>query len=120
MLEVMNTNGNAVRVRGLRKRYRKTGAVEGVDFDIVDGEVFALLGPNGAGKTTTVEILLKDASRPELAHGSGPRSAARPCSRRRSPPGYSTGYEARIRPRCRPAGSRCLRWWRRTDQRGGR
>ena len=57
MLEVMNTNGNAVRVRGLRKRYRKTGAVEGVDFDIVDGEVFALLGPNGAGKTTTVEIL---------------------------------------------------------------
>ena len=47
----------AVRVRGLRKEYGGRPAVDGIDLDIVRGEVFALLGPNGAGKTTTVEIL---------------------------------------------------------------
>ncbi|MEW2381819.1 ABC transporter ATP-binding protein [Micromonospora sp. NPDC047707] len=47
----------AISVRGLRKAYRETVAVAGVDLDVRRGEVFALLGPNGAGKTTTVEIL---------------------------------------------------------------
>lgn len=47
----------AIRVRGLRKTYAGTVAVDGVDLDVRQGEVFALLGPNGAGKTTTVEIL---------------------------------------------------------------
>jgi ABC-2 type transport system ATP-binding protein len=47
----------AVRVRGLVKRYPDKVAVDGVDLDIHRGEVFALLGPNGAGKTTAVEIL---------------------------------------------------------------
>jgi ABC-2 type transport system ATP-binding protein len=47
----------AIRVRGLRKRYRDATAVDGIDLDIERGEIFALLGPNGAGKTTTIEIL---------------------------------------------------------------
>jgi ABC-2 type transport system ATP-binding protein len=47
----------AVRVRGLRKHYGETRACDGVDLDVVRGEVLALLGPNGAGKTTTTEIL---------------------------------------------------------------
>jgi ABC-2 type transport system ATP-binding protein len=47
----------AIRVRGLRKRYRNAAAVAGIDLDIGRGEIFALLGPNGAGKTTTIEIL---------------------------------------------------------------
>jgi ABC-2 type transport system ATP-binding protein len=47
----------AVRVRGLRRYYGETKAVDGVDLDVVRGEVLALLGPNGAGKTTTTEIL---------------------------------------------------------------
>jgi ABC-2 type transport system ATP-binding protein len=47
----------AVRVRGLRKSYGATHAADGVDLDVVRGEVLALLGPNGAGKTTTTEIL---------------------------------------------------------------
>ena len=47
----------AIRVRGLRKRYRSEAAVDGIDLDIKRGEIFALLGPNGAGKTTTIEIL---------------------------------------------------------------
>ncbi|GAA1579193.1 ABC transporter ATP-binding protein [Kribbella hippodromi] len=50
-------NDNAVRVRGLVKRYPDKVAVNGVDLDIHRGEVFALLGPNGAGKTTATEIL---------------------------------------------------------------
>ncbi|NED97645.1 ABC transporter ATP-binding protein [Phytoactinopolyspora alkaliphila] len=53
----MNTTNAAISLRGLRKTYAGTPAVDGVDLDIDHGEVFALLGPNGAGKTTTVEIL---------------------------------------------------------------
>jgi ABC-2 type transport system ATP-binding protein len=51
------TDDAAITVRGLRKSYGGTAAVDGVDLDVHRGEVFALLGPNGAGKTTTVEIL---------------------------------------------------------------
>ncbi len=47
----------AVRIRGLRKDYGDTAAVDGIDLDIHRGETFALLGPNGAGKSTTIEIL---------------------------------------------------------------
>jgi ABC-2 type transport system ATP-binding protein len=47
----------AVSVRGLTKAYGSARAVDGVEFAVESGEVFALLGPNGAGKTTTVEIL---------------------------------------------------------------
>jgi ABC-2 type transport system ATP-binding protein len=47
----------AIEVRGLRKAYRNTVAVDGIDLRVERGEIFALLGPNGAGKTTTVEIL---------------------------------------------------------------
>jgi ABC-2 type transport system ATP-binding protein len=52
-----DSDGIAIHVSGLRKRYGEVAAVDGVDLEIRQGEVFALLGPNGAGKTTTVEIL---------------------------------------------------------------
>ncbi len=51
------TDNLAIEVRGLRKAYGATVAVDGIDLTVPRGEVFALLGPNGAGKTTTVEIL---------------------------------------------------------------
>lgn len=44
-------------VSGLRKSYGSNKAVDGLDLNIQQGEIFALLGPNGAGKSTTVEIL---------------------------------------------------------------
>jgi ABC-2 type transport system ATP-binding protein len=47
----------AVVVDNLVKQYDGLRAVDGLSFEVRDGEVFALLGPNGAGKTTTVEIL---------------------------------------------------------------
>ena len=47
----------AITVTGLRKDYGDVRAVDGLSFEVEQGQVCALLGPNGAGKTTTVEIL---------------------------------------------------------------
>jgi len=44
-------------VANLRKCYDSLVAVDGVTFEIRQGEVFGLLGPNGAGKTTTISML---------------------------------------------------------------
>ncbi|HEY6278702.1 MAG TPA: ATP-binding cassette domain-containing protein, partial [Streptosporangiaceae bacterium] len=49
----------AIEVSRLVKRYRSAhrNAVDGVSFEVPEGQLFCLLGPNGAGKTTTVSIL---------------------------------------------------------------
>jgi ABC-2 type transport system ATP-binding protein len=47
-----------IAVDGLRKAYGDVRALDGVSFDVEEGEVFALLGPNGAGKSTTVRVLV--------------------------------------------------------------
>ena len=49
---------NAIEVRGLRKSFGRTKALDGLDLTVRTGEVHAFLGPNGAGKTTTIRILL--------------------------------------------------------------
>jgi ABC-2 type transport system ATP-binding protein len=46
-----------ISVRDLRKRYGSLTAVDGVSFEVAEGEVFGILGPNGAGKTTTLEMI---------------------------------------------------------------
>jgi len=47
----------AIQVVDLRKAYGSVTAVNGVTFEVAEGEFFGILGPNGAGKTTTLEML---------------------------------------------------------------
>ena len=47
----------AVHTDHLTKVFGSLTAVDGVTFDIAQGEVFGILGPNGSGKTTTIRIL---------------------------------------------------------------
>jgi lipooligosaccharide transport system ATP-binding protein len=46
-----------VTARGLTKRFDSFLAVDGIDFDIGQGESYGLLGPNGAGKTSTMRMI---------------------------------------------------------------
>ncbi len=46
-----------IRVEDLKKRFGDFYAVNGVSFDVKEGEIFGLLGPNGAGKSTILRIL---------------------------------------------------------------
>jgi ABC-2 type transport system ATP-binding protein len=47
-----------IETRGLGKRYGRVVAVEDLNLEVEEGEVFGLLGPNGSGKTTTILMLL--------------------------------------------------------------
>lgn len=53
---------NVIEVRDLTREFSvrrrpKKIAVDGISFDVREGEIFGLLGPNGAGKTTTIKML---------------------------------------------------------------
>jgi len=47
-----------VEIKQLVKKFGKFTALDGIDFELDEGEVHAYLGPNGAGKTTTIRVLL--------------------------------------------------------------
>ena len=47
-----------IRTEGLTKRFGGLVAVDGLDLDVGEGDLFGFLGPNGSGKTTTVRMLL--------------------------------------------------------------
>ena len=47
----------AIEVLDLQKSFGENHAVQGVSFEVTQGEIFSLLGPNGAGKTTTISML---------------------------------------------------------------
>jgi len=53
----MTNNNSIIQVKDLVKKYDTLTAVDGISFDVYNGEIFGLLGPNGAGKTTTLEIM---------------------------------------------------------------
>jgi len=48
---------NAIEIRNLTKDYKDVRAVDNLNLEIREGELFALLGVNGAGKTTTIKML---------------------------------------------------------------
>ena len=48
---------NVIEVKNLIKKYNEHLAVDGIDFEVREGELFAFLGENGAGKSTTINIL---------------------------------------------------------------
>jgi len=50
-------NNHAIQVQNLQKTFGENKAVQGVSFEVQEGEIFSLLGPNGAGKTTTISML---------------------------------------------------------------
>jgi len=51
------TAKKAIQVVDIVKRYGNFTAVDGVSFDVSEGEVFGLLGPNGAGKSTLIRMM---------------------------------------------------------------
>ena len=51
------TPAQAIQVINIVKRYGNFTAVDGVSFDVAEGEVFGLLGPNGAGKSTLIRMM---------------------------------------------------------------
>jgi ABC-2 type transport system ATP-binding protein len=53
----MRAREQAISIKNLVKRYDDVTAVDGLSFDVEEGEIFGLLGPNGAGKSTTINIL---------------------------------------------------------------
>jgi ABC-2 type transport system ATP-binding protein len=48
----------AVRARGLTKCFGDVVALDGIDLDVVAGQIHGVVGPNGAGKTTLLGLLL--------------------------------------------------------------
>jgi ABC-2 type transport system ATP-binding protein len=54
----MPTDGAIISVRDLTKRFNDMTAVNSINFEVKQKEVFAFLGPNGAGKSTTIKMLI--------------------------------------------------------------
>lgn len=48
---------SAIEIKNLTKKYKDLVAVDSLDLEIFEGELFSLLGINGAGKTTTIKML---------------------------------------------------------------
>lgn len=48
---------NSIQVKGMQKSYKQLHVLNGVEFEVEKGSIFALLGSNGAGKTTIIKIL---------------------------------------------------------------
>jgi ABC-2 type transport system ATP-binding protein len=89
-------SGHAVLAEGLRKRFRDTQALDGLELAVPRGTVYGLLGPNGAGKTTAVRIfctlIRPDGGRAEVA-GYDVRTQARLVRRRIGLTGQHTAVD---------------------------
>jgi ABC-2 type transport system ATP-binding protein len=58
--------GSAIEATNLTKYYDDLLAVDHVNFQVEQGEIFGFLGPNGAGKTTTIRMLTGQTRAPSL------------------------------------------------------
>jgi ABC-2 type transport system ATP-binding protein len=58
LVEEVTSKSRTVRARGLTKCFGDVVALDGIDLDIVAGQIHGIVGPNGAGKTTLLGILL--------------------------------------------------------------
>jgi ABC-2 type transport system ATP-binding protein len=67
------TNGTAMRLEGVTKRFGSHTAVSLLDLEVPEGSIYGLLGPNGSGKTTTLRmimgILIPDEGRVQVLGG---------------------------------------------------
>jgi ABC-2 type transport system ATP-binding protein len=57
MIDVMRRHMPAITTRGLVRAFGDRNAVDGLDLEVHEGEIYGFLGPNGAGKSTTVRVL---------------------------------------------------------------
>ena len=79
----IDTRASVIRTEGLTKSFRGVTAVDGIDLDVREGDVYGFLGANGSGKTTTVRMLLglvlASSGTAELFGKPMPAAAARSC-----------------------------------------
>ena len=54
----MGKENTIIRVENLVKRYKELVALDHLNLEIKEGEIFGLLGPNGSGKSTTINCIL--------------------------------------------------------------
>jgi ABC-2 type transport system ATP-binding protein len=57
-MTISSNSNKAISTRGLVREFGEVRAVNGVDLDVYQGEVYGFLGPNGAGKTTVIRMLI--------------------------------------------------------------
>lgn len=79
---------SAIKVDRLVKRYGEITAVDGISFEVHEGEIFGMVGPNGAGKTTTIECIegLRVPDRGKITRLEPGSAAKRPPSQSRCSP----------------------------------
>jgi len=58
MAAEMNSSSSVIEVVNLYKHFGKVKALDGITFNVQQGEVFGFIGNNGAGKSTTIRVLL--------------------------------------------------------------
>ena len=71
----------AIQFRDVRRYFGAVKALDGVNFEIVDGEFFSMLGPSGSGKTTSLRLI---AGFDQPTEGKSPCTAATWIGYRRS------------------------------------